>query len=242
MLDRSDSNAPNQAMVFSQAVIKAKKELLPETGHSEMVGHITIDSPVPYRMTSVMDLLNAKNTETKPGSSGRPVQGDFFGKLSRFIQRLDAKRVIEVLATTSNWTIDYSDLDEVAISFCLCVKNCLKLYTAEVSLLVLGAAYETRIAELQSQMQRPALDLLGTVLSEQNRIDLLDLIYKKGEVTIHDIEEELGIAGTNAYYHLSKMLRIGMVNTRNRGRTLLYSFNEEYFISVADALLHYIKK
>ncbi|MBE6952405.1 MAG: winged helix-turn-helix transcriptional regulator [Ruminococcaceae bacterium] len=158
------------------------------------------------------------------------------------IQHFDAKRVIEVLATTSNWAIDYSDLDGVAISFCLCVRNCLKLCTADVSLLVLGAAYEARIAELQSQMQRPALDLLGTVLSEQNRIDLLDLIYKKGEVTIHDIEEELGIAGTNAYYHLSMMLRIGMVKTRNRGRTLLYSFNEEYFISVADALLHYIKK
>lgn len=92
MLDRSDSNAPNQAMVFSQAVIRAKKELLKELGQAGMVGQITIDSPVPYKMTSIMDILNAKNTEMKPGLSGRPVQGDFFGKLSRFIQRLDAKK------------------------------------------------------------------------------------------------------------------------------------------------------
>ena len=91
MLDRSDSNAPNQAMVFSQAVMKAKEKLLLETGHTEMVGHITIDSPVPYKMSSVMETLTAKNTEMKQGSSNRPVQGDFFGKLSRFIQRLGAK-------------------------------------------------------------------------------------------------------------------------------------------------------
>jgi len=165
-----------------------------------------------------------------------------YEKVLGLIQQFNAEQVLEILSATSSISISSSFLDELSVSFCLCVKDCVKLYTQEVYLLLLGSDYETRIVELQSQMQRPALDLLGTVLSEQNRIDLLDLIYKKGEVTIHDIEEELGLAGTNAYYHLSMMLRIGMVKTRNRGRTLLYSFNEEYFISVADALLHYIKK
>lgn len=91
MLDRSDSNAPNQAMVFSQAVINAKEEQLTVSGHAAMAGQITIDSPVPYKMESVMEMLKGKNSEMKAGSSGRQVQGDFYGKLSRFIQRLDAK-------------------------------------------------------------------------------------------------------------------------------------------------------
>lgn len=91
MLDRSDSNAPNQAMVFSQAVFGAKEGQLTLSGHAAMAGQITIDSPVPYKMESVMDVLKAKNSEMKAGSSGRQVQGDFYGKLSRFIQRLDAK-------------------------------------------------------------------------------------------------------------------------------------------------------
>lgn len=91
MLDRSDSNAPNQAMVFSQAVINAKEEQLTISGHAAMAGQITIDSPVPYKIASVMEVLKEKNVEMKAGSSGRPVQGDFYGKLSRFIQRLDAK-------------------------------------------------------------------------------------------------------------------------------------------------------
>lgn len=91
MLDRSDSNAPNQAMVFSQAVLAAKSESLIDSGHEDMIGHITIDSPTPYKIGTVLDGLKAKNVEMKEGTSGRQVQGDFYGKLSRFIQRLEAK-------------------------------------------------------------------------------------------------------------------------------------------------------
>ena len=67
------------------------------------------------------------------------------------------------------------------------------------------------------------------------------MIAQKGEITIRDIEQELNIAGTNAYYHLSMMLRVGMVQTRNRGRTLLYSLSPEYFNSVINALSQYTK-
>ncbi len=91
MLDRSDANAPNQAMVFSQTVLQAKQDLLNEIGDTTLRDQITIDSPVPYKIANVLEMLNAKNTETKLGASGRTVQGDFYGKLSRFIQRLDAK-------------------------------------------------------------------------------------------------------------------------------------------------------
>jgi DNA helicase HerA-like ATPase len=56
------------------------------------VGNITIDSPVPYKIDTVIQILKEKNIETKTNpSTGRQVQGDFNGKLSRFIQRLEAK-------------------------------------------------------------------------------------------------------------------------------------------------------
>lgn len=91
MLDRSDNNAPNQAMVFSQSVLKAKEELLDEFDITDLSGKITIDSPVPYRVSNVLENLKNKNTEKKMGSTGRETQGDFYGKLSRFIQRLESK-------------------------------------------------------------------------------------------------------------------------------------------------------
>ena len=91
MLDRSDSNAPNQAMIFSQAVLKEKISMLEEAGRNQLASEITLDSPVPYRITQVLDLLEFKNKEMVPGSGNREKQGDFHGKLPRFIQRLSAK-------------------------------------------------------------------------------------------------------------------------------------------------------
>ena len=93
MLDRSDSNAHNQAMIFSQAVMKEKISVLEETGRNELASEITLDSPVPYRITQVLDFLDAKNVEMVPGSGTREKQGDFHGKLPRFIQRLNAKMI-----------------------------------------------------------------------------------------------------------------------------------------------------
>lgn len=91
MLDRSDANAPNQAMIFSQTVIAEKSSMLAQGGHDDLISEITLDSPVPYRITQIIEQLNEKNTEMVRGSSGRDKQGDFYGKLSRFIQRLEAK-------------------------------------------------------------------------------------------------------------------------------------------------------
>lgn len=91
MLDRSDTNAPNQAMVFSQAVMEGKRSLLNESGHSALTETITLDSPVPYKIGQLLELLHRKNREMVPGAGGKEKQGDFYGKLSRFIQRLEAK-------------------------------------------------------------------------------------------------------------------------------------------------------
>lgn len=92
MLDRSDSNAPNQAMLFSRYVVEKKLEYLKKVGKTEMETQFTIDSPIPYDIEALLDELRVKDTEVVPGASaGRTKQGDFYGKLSRFIQRLENK-------------------------------------------------------------------------------------------------------------------------------------------------------
>lgn len=91
LLDRSDNNAPNQAMMFSKFVIEEKGKYLKDNGLSEMETQYTIDSPIPYSMDNLLKQLKAKDVEIVRGSSGRDKQGDFYGKLSRFIQRLENK-------------------------------------------------------------------------------------------------------------------------------------------------------
>ncbi len=92
MLDRSDSNAPNQAMMFSNAVIEGKKLFLRNIDKNEMEANITLDSPVPYCLDKLLEYLKGKDTEMVPGSGGRDKQGTYFGKLTRFVQRLETKQ------------------------------------------------------------------------------------------------------------------------------------------------------
>lgn len=91
LLDRSDSNAPNQAMLFSKTVFEEKQKFLEETGDKEFKSSITIDSPVPYSLKNVLEKLNKLDTEMVPGKTTEK-QGPFHGKLTRFIQRLEAKQ------------------------------------------------------------------------------------------------------------------------------------------------------
>ena len=92
LLDRSDQNAPNQAMVFAREVTAAKRAKLEEDGKTEVLANFTVDSPVPYSLDNVIVKLSELDAEMGEGTSGRPKQGPFHGKLTRFVQRLEAKR------------------------------------------------------------------------------------------------------------------------------------------------------
>lgn len=90
-LDRSDNNAPNQAMLFAKQVAEKKLAYLEEKKLDEYKANFTVDSPIPYDISSVINDLKALDIEMVTGSSGRDKQGPYHGKLTRFIQRLEAK-------------------------------------------------------------------------------------------------------------------------------------------------------
>ncbi|MFQ3459625.1 ATP-binding protein [Bradyrhizobium sp. UFLA01-814] len=90
-VDRTDQNAPNQAMVMSRAIVDAKTSFLTAGAHKDVLANFTIDSPVPFALDVVLAELNRLNTEMVPGVRTEK-QGDFHGKLSRLIQRLQSKR------------------------------------------------------------------------------------------------------------------------------------------------------
>lgn len=90
-VDRSDQNAPNQAMIMSREVNHAKRNYLQDSGEEDILNNFTIDSPVPFNLNALLERLNSINTEMVKGSTGRDKQGEFFGRLSRMIARLENK-------------------------------------------------------------------------------------------------------------------------------------------------------
>jgi DNA helicase HerA-like ATPase len=89
-VDRSDQNAPNQAMIMAREINQAKQKYLEDDDKTDVLKHFTVDSPVPFSLDFLMSRLNDINVEMVPGARGEK-QGDFNGKLSRMISRLENK-------------------------------------------------------------------------------------------------------------------------------------------------------
>lgn len=91
LLDRSDMNAPNQASRFTLHVRMLKEKTLEDNQKDDVKKTFTVDSPIPYALEDLVNELKADNTRKGVGAKGGPVKGEWEGKLTRFISRLEAK-------------------------------------------------------------------------------------------------------------------------------------------------------
>lgn len=87
LLDRSDQNAPNQAMLLSKEIFTAKSKTVQDGKYKDK---ITVDSPIPYKLTNVLSDMEKLDTQMIEGSRSEK-QGPYHGKLTRFNQRLQNK-------------------------------------------------------------------------------------------------------------------------------------------------------
>jgi len=90
ILDRSDQNAPNQASRFTSHVRSLKEETLKAEKKGDVQKTFTVDSPIPYALNRLLELLEHDDTAKGVGKTG-PVKGEWEGRLTRFISRLKAK-------------------------------------------------------------------------------------------------------------------------------------------------------
>lgn len=127
MLDRSDNNAPNQAMMFSNQVIKHKKDFLHGMGLEEMEANITLDSPIPYSLDKMIDCLTALDQEMVPGArAGAEKKGPYNGQFTRFIQRLETKRKdkrLNFMFSREESLLKYDYMDELCCKLMLPAQN-----------------------------------------------------------------------------------------------------------------------
>ena len=91
ILDRSDQNAPNQASRFTLHVRNLKAKTLEENKKAEIKTTFTVDSPIPYELQALLKELNHDNTRKGVGANNNPIKGDWEGKLTRFLSRLESK-------------------------------------------------------------------------------------------------------------------------------------------------------
>lgn len=90
LLDRSDTNAPNQSRALFDLILKEKLDIAKKEGDTATEANMTVESPVPYKIQSVIDELKRLDVEMVQGAR-QEKQGPLNGKLTRFIQRLESK-------------------------------------------------------------------------------------------------------------------------------------------------------
>lgn len=93
ILDRSDSNVPNQASRFTRHIRDLKEETLKREGKTDTLKTFTVDSPIPFLMSELIQKLTIDDTTKGVGKNGAAVKGEWEGKLTRFISRLETKIV-----------------------------------------------------------------------------------------------------------------------------------------------------
>ena len=123
---------------------------------------------------------------------------------------------------------------------CVLDENCFKVYeTKNIVVLIVGINYFNYVQHMLNRENEINLNSFGTVLSEKNRIDILDLLLKKNEITIGDLEQDLRLTGTNAYYHLNIMIKAKVIKTRTHNKKVYYSIERNTFRHIAKLLEKY---
>jgi uncharacterized protein len=92
VLNASDPYASDQILRFTEHVQRLKQISLVDAGRDDAVGTFTVDSPIPYRLESLIRGLKQDDTEKIPQHpSNRVEPGPYFGRLTGLISRLEAR-------------------------------------------------------------------------------------------------------------------------------------------------------
>jgi hypothetical protein len=129
LLDRSDTNAPNQSRALFDLIIKYKKSVLTEQKKDDVLDNFTIESPIPYKLGDVLSELNDLDIEMVPGAKTEK-QGPLHGKLTRFIQRLKSKQMdkrLNFIFNIDELLLKYEWLDSLMEKLMGAGKNGLKI-------------------------------------------------------------------------------------------------------------------
>jgi len=133
--------------------------------------------------------------------------------------------------------IDLASYDEILLSVCPVHRNGLSVFTSgKTALVVMGTNYEAVLEALKAETASADLAQIGVALSEKNRIRVLELIRERGEITVAELQKELNCSHTNAYYHISLLMKAGLLTFQNRGRTVCYRIDRPGILAASAAL------
>lgn len=140
-----------------------------------------------------------------------------------------------LIKNVNKMAIDYSKYTEAYISICLVNRNVLSGFLMEgYCIQILGYQYLDSLEDVLAVEFNFDIDLFGKIISDKNRMEIINMLLKNPELSTSDIAKNLNASINSAYYHLDMMNQATMVKSRNEGRTVFYKINKEYFLKASD--------
>jgi DNA-binding transcriptional ArsR family regulator len=131
----------------------------------------------------------------------------------------------------------YPPADEaVLFSVSLMQDKLLTVLHGQKTCLLIGCEVLRNFDEMNNIINNVNIDVISKALSENIRIDLLNFIKSKGEITTTEIANTFGKGLTATYYHLNILAEAHALKYRNEGRAVYYSINSEFFGRYADLI------
>lgn len=90
-VEHTDREAENQTACFTTHVRALKAATLDAEKQKVVKDTFTVDSPIPYELSKLIDLLKEDDVRMVPGANNREKQGEYFGKLTRLVNRMKSK-------------------------------------------------------------------------------------------------------------------------------------------------------
>ena len=163
--------------------------------------------------------------------------------ITKVQNKINVDRLLEKTATIKIGCFDAANFDEVVVSICVAHKNCFVLNTEKAKVLILlGVDYEDFFDYLNAKDHCPELTQFGIALAEENRIRILEYIRERGEASVSDLKQDLKLTHTNAYYHISLLMKAKFLTFRNSGRTVLYRINRQCIRDICTVLTVFSQK
>lgn len=110
----------------------------------------------------------------------------------------------------------------------------------EDSLIILGCDFLNVLEEQKEETTNLDITGFGKVMSESNRMVILDMLLDNKELSTSEIAKRLRVSVNAAYYHLNMMTDIEMLYSRTEGRTVYFKINPSHFAAVRKALEKYL--
>ncbi len=138
---------------------------------------------------------------------------------------------------------EYNNDEYSFVSYCLLNHCCMCFWLPKEGIYyLLGYNYSSVTDAVRNRDNKWSLTGLGSTISDESRLKILNFLLEKGEANCKDIETALDITGSTIYHHITAMVRAGVVNVRSEKRNMLYSINKNYFDSMIKMLAVYSKK